>query len=174
MMTDTIYSSILDLGLIAIGLGADRQIKESLQPIDTGDLRRTVNGVLVSLADPAFKKYKLSVSCDDMLPPAFGSIWRGQQLTVSPVSEIADVVAVGGTSRTLERDPVAGSIRCVDIDGGTHAFTVAGRVVTLSSAATKPTRIFYRPTLTMMVSQHSVDHDEAAASVSWSLDLEEI
>ena len=167
-------ATLLDLGDLALGLGADRQIKESLSPVDSGDLRRTINGALTSLVDPAFRKFKLSVSCDDMHTPGFASAWKGRQLTVRPSSDLTDLIAVGGISRTLERDPVAGSVRAVDVDGATVAFTVAGRVVTLGAAAAKTTRLFYRPVLVMLVASWSTDQDEAGATTSWQLELEEV
>lgn len=167
-------ATTLDLGDIKLGLGSDRQLRESLQPIDAGELRRTVNGTLTNLSDPAFRKYSISVSCDDLFPPTLSRIWRGAQVTVKPISELVDVIAVAGTSRTLERTPVAGSVRCVDVDGSPVACTVAGAVVTLGAAATKTVRVFFRPQLTMLVSSWSQNEDEAGAATSWSIDLEEV
>jgi hypothetical protein len=166
--------TILDIAEISFGLAADRQIKETLEPIDHGELRRTVNGVLMNLTMPEFRKYRISLSAADLFPPTLAGIWKGMQVTVQPISEIADRIATGGTVRTLERDPVAGSVRCVDIDGAEVEFGLVGRLVTLTGAAAKPVKIFYRAVLTMLVVSWSADEDEWGAATSWRLELEEV
>jgi hypothetical protein len=159
---------------LGIGWQSGLDIHESLKPIEAGELRRTVNGDLVNLTSVEFRRLVLRISSDDIRPPALSHLWRGDVLTVVPVTELGDLIPAGGHSRTLVRDPHPGSVRCLTLAFGDVPCTVDGRVVTLSSPAAEPARIYYRPSLTMMVSGWSVDESEAAASSSWSLDLEEI
>lgn len=159
---------------LGIGWQSGLDIHESLKPIEAGELRRTVNGALLNLTAVEFRKLVLRISSDDIRPPALSQLWRGDVLTVVPVTEMGDLVPAGGQSRTLVRDPHPGSVRCLTRGFGDVPCTVVGRVVTLPTPASEAVRIYYRPMLSMMVSGWSIDESEAAASSSWSLDLEEI
>lgn len=124
-----------------------RGIKENLAPIDEAThLERDVNGGLLDLSPPQMKKYRLSLDCEDINPPALSGVWPGKvTLTVETISELSFVTAVGFPERT----PVIDSTRTEGL------FT------------------FYRPVLTMRVVAFSVDWDEWPAKVAWKLELEE-
>lgn len=160
--------------LFAIGWQTGFQIRESLKPIDAGELRRTVNGRLINLTATEFRKYALSISSDDIRPPALGHLWRGSEIIIAPVSELGDLIAPGGSSRTLARDPLPGSIRCLTKSFADVPFTVAGRTLSLSAPAAETVRIYFRPVLEMMVVGWSADEDEPGARSSWSIEMEEI
>lgn len=124
-----------------------RGIIQSFAPIEASAvLRRTINGALEDVSDAAFRKYRTSITCRDQQHPALNGVWPGLQVTVDCVSEFSFHTATGSAART----PVTGSTRT---EG---AFT------------------FYRPKLTMRVVGFSVDTDEYAAYVGWTLDLEEV
>lgn len=174
-MFDTLATpTSLSADLLAIGWQTGFSIRENLRPIDAGELRRTVNGTLVNLMVDEFRKYALTISSDDIRPPALAHLWRGSQLTITPASEIGDMIAAGGSSRTLARTPASGSIRCLTKRFDAVPFTISGKVVTLPSPAVGVVRIYYRPVLSMMVVGWSADTDEAEASTAWSIDLEEV
>lgn len=137
--------------LVITGLDAApaaiRGATQTLDPIDQSvQLRRTINGTLVDLSDSTFRKYRSTISGNDQLPPAFDGIWPGQQVLVECIAELSYKTSGG----TPSRDVVSGSSRT---DGN---FT------------------FYRPELTMRVVSFTQDTDEYGASVSWSLELEEV
>lgn len=124
-----------------------RGLSQTLEPIAAaGVLRRTVNGTLVNLSDAVLRKYRSTITCDDMDVPALGGVWPGQQVTVGCVAELAYPTSGG----SAERPVVAGSSR------------------------TEGDFTFYRPQLTMLIRGHTVNVDEYGAAVGWSLELEEV
>lgn len=124
-----------------------RGITQTLTPINLAqNLRRTVNGGLVSLAPPQFRKYASKISCHDVDAPAIDGVFPGLAVTVDCVAELA-YRTIGGTQ---QRPVVDGSLR------------------------TEGDFTFYRPRLEMLVVSVSTQQEEWAAAVAWSLDLEEI
>lgn len=123
-----------------------RGLVQSLEPIGAATaLRRTINGSLKDLSDPAFRKYRSSISGGDMKAPAVDGVWPGQVVTVECVAEL--VYKSGGTP---QRPVVSGSSY---EDGGF---------------------VHYRPVLQMMITGWTAERDEYGETVSWTLDLEEI
>jgi hypothetical protein len=123
-----------------------RGLSQTLEPISqTPWLRRTVNGALVDLSVPAFRKYATTITCEDQAVPALNGVWPGQQVTVDCVVELAYPTSGG----TPDRPVVSGSSRVV----GSHTY--------------------YRPRLTMRVVEYRTSFDEWGAAVGWSLRLEE-
>ncbi|AEH88202.1 hypothetical protein [Mesorhizobium opportunistum] len=147
-MTDL---TLLRLDPIGVPPYSARGITQSLDPIDgAAQLARTVNGVLIDLSDPAFRKYKSTIACTDQDQPALDGVWPGDVLTVDCVQELS--------YRTM---------------GGSPARTVAS---TTDDPATRTEGdfTFYRPRLTMMVVGYSKTFDEWGAESGWSMDLEEV
>ena len=143
--------------LVLSGVGVPpysaRGLTQTLTPIaGAAAQRRTVNGTLVDVAPPQFRKYQSSISCTDQQPPALDGIWPGLQVTVDCVAELSYPTPPGDPSPAPppSRTAVTGSAR---YEGD---FT------------------FYRPQLVCLVIGFSVSRDEYGALVAWSLDLEEI
>jgi hypothetical protein len=141
---------------------SQRGLVQSLTMIDQAKgSRRTLNGVLVNVVDSQFRKYASSISngtVEGTQPPAFDIIYPGQVLTVGCIAELCqklsstelDTESELSTESYLSRTAVEGSIRYED------GF------------------VFYRPVLSMMVKDYSVELDEWQAVVSWNIDLEEV
>jgi hypothetical protein len=129
---------------------AVRGISQTLEPIDAAkNLKRTVNGGLIDLSASQFKKYRSTISCEDIDSPAFDAVEIGDTLTIDCVAELA-FKSGGSPAATPSRTPVQGSERTA------NSFT------------------FYRPQLVMKVVNKSQETDEYGAAVNWSLELEEI
>lgn len=125
-----------------------RGLKQSLAPIGAATaLRRTVNGTLVDLSDPAFRKYVSTISCTDQQAPAVDGVWPGDTVTVDCVVELAREAGTG--------------------DAG------AGRSVVPGSEREEGDFVFYRPRLTMIVTAYQVTRDEYGAATDWTMTLEE-
>ena len=140
-------SDILTLSGIGVPSYSARGASQTLEPIQASQqLRRTVNGELIDISRPEFRKYRSRVSCADQQPPAVDGVWPGQVVTVGCISELSYLTAGGSPARM----PVSGSSR------------------------TEGAYTFYRPSLTMRVVSFSQDTDEYGAQVSWSLELEEV
>jgi hypothetical protein len=127
-----------------------RGLKGTLSPIDAASgsskLRRTVNGTLVSIAAPQMWKYQLEVSGDDVSPPALDGLWVGMQVTVNCHVELAYLTAGGA----------------------------AGRLAVPGSEHFDGDYTYYRPQFEMLIVELQTSSDEWAASVSWSMTLEEV
>jgi len=140
-------SDVLTLSGIGVPPYSARGASQTLEPIQASQqLRRTINGELIDISRPEFRKYRSKISCADQQPPAVDGVWPGQVVTVGCISELSYLTSGGSPART----PVAGSSRT---EG---AYTV------------------YRPSLTMRVVSFSQDTDEYGAETSWSLELEEV
>jgi hypothetical protein len=149
-MTYPNYDSTL-LVLAPVGLPpfASRGLHQSLSPISMAkNLRRTVNGALISLAPSQLQLYSSTITCDDMDSPAFDGLWPGTEFTVSCAVELA-YLSIGSPSRPV----VSGSTRT---DSSQPGFT------------------WYRPQLTMLCIDFSVDFDEWGARLGWRMELEEL
>jgi hypothetical protein len=140
-------SDVLTLSGIGVPPYSARGASQTLEPIQASQqLRRTVNGELIDISRPEFRKYRSRISCAEQQPPAVDGVWPGQVVTVGCISELSYLTAGGSPART----PVTGSSR------------------------TEGAYTFYRPSLTMRVVTFSQDTDEYGAETSWSLELEEV
>ena len=140
-------SDVLTLSGPGVPPYSARGASQTLEPISASQqLRRTINGSLVDLSRSEFRKYRSTISCADQQPPAVDGVWPGQQITVGCISELSYKTSGGSPARSV----VSGSSR---VEG---SYT------------------FYRPSLIMRVVSFSQQTDEYGASVSWSLELEEV
>lgn len=140
--------------LIIEGVGippfSARGITQTLEPIQqAAKFARTVNGGMVNLAAPQFKKYKSVISGSDHDTGAFNGIFPGQVVTVDCIEELGYLTSNGPGDNdrptTQEGPRVSGD------------FT------------------FYRPRLTMMVTAGpTASWDEWAGVTTWSIELEEV
>lgn len=164
--------TILKLGDLIIPVGAGRGITQTLQPIDNGDLRRTVNGTLLDLTRTENRKYESQVQCTDMAAPTLAGIWKGSEIAVNCIKHLRQVVTPESTNVTLIRDPVAGSVVGYDSSGNkVTPDSVVNRDVTF---LVNVAMVKFRPALTMMVVALTENEDEYAAEEGWTIDLEEV
>lgn len=139
--------TLLELTGIGIPPYSARGLSQTLEPIEAaGSQRRTVNGLLVDLSRPEFRKFRSTISCADQDPPALNGIWAGTVVTVKCVVELA-YPTIGGS---------------------------AARPVVSGSSRTSGSFTFYRPQLTMQVVGFNIEKDEYGAVTSWTLELEEV
>jgi hypothetical protein len=140
-------STLLVISVIGVPQFSARALTQTLEPIkEAVSVRRTVNGGLINLAAPQFKKYKSVISGADHDTGAFGGVYPGLVVTVDCIQELGFLTG-GAADRTI----VAGSER------------VSGDYT------------FYRPRLVMMVTAGpTASWDEWAAVNTWSLELEEL
>ena len=140
-------SDVLTLSGIGVPPYSARGASQTLEPIASSQqMRRTINGELIDISRPEFRKYRSRISCAEQQPPAVDGVWPGQVLTVGCISELSYRTAGSTPSRNM----VAGSSR------------------------TEGDYTFYRPSLHMRVVAFSQDTDEYGAETSWSLELEEV
>ena len=166
--------TILTLGNLVIPVGAGRGITQSLQPIDNGSLRRTVNGNLVDLTREENRKFESQIRCTDMATPAMAELWKGTEILVGCISILNQNVNPIANAVTLIRDPVAGSIFGFEVDGTKHEpVSVLGRDITFD-VGIDVANVEFRPELNMRVVANSTSTDEYEAEEGWQIDLQEI
>jgi hypothetical protein len=137
--------TVLTLAGIGVPPYSARGLTQTLEPLDqANNLERSVNGNLIDLSTPSFRKYKSTITGNDQWSPSCDGVWPGQQVTVDCVAQL--VYAEGGTP---QRPAVEGS--AVTEAGFTH----------------------YRPRLVMTVMGFQVSTNEWGAQVAWTMDLEE-
>lgn len=76
-------STLLSIDGIDFSEWAVRGITMTLSPIATGSLRRDVNGNLVDMTLPQFRKYGIAIACSDHEAPELTGIWRGSIIDVT-------------------------------------------------------------------------------------------
>lgn len=100
------YPTVLTLSGMGISPYSARGLKQTLEPIgQASQLRRTVNGLLVDVGDPIFRKLRTTISGADQRPPKFGSYWPGMAVTVGCLLDMAgtaDKPVVSGSTFSEE------------------------------------------------------------------------
>lgn len=125
-----------------------RGLTQTFDPISAAThLERAVNGELVDLSAPQFRKYRSKVSCTDVNTPALGGVWPGTIVDVECAAEMSFKTDRPGDQ---EREAVIGSVR---IEGD---YT------------------FYRPKMTFVFVGFSTSEQEYHRDVAWSFELEEL
>lgn len=137
--------------LVITGLGmppySQRGAVQTLTPIAaSSQLQRTVNGALLDVSDPIFRKYASQISCSDQQPPAF--CWPGTTVVVDCVAELS----------MLSDD----FFEYYLVDRPVVSYRIEGDWV------------FLRPQLTMKVISWSLNHDDWGRVIGWTIDLEEV
>lgn len=163
---------------LALGWQSGADLTFTVRPIsESAQMERTWNGKKVDLGSPEFRLYSIRISSGsaEYRMPALSRMWPGTVFSVVPPLALGDVIPTGSQSRTLERTPYALSVRCLTLGFEDVSFTLDGDVVTLSSPAVTPVRIYYQPVLEVVVTEPwEATLREQAADVSWSLTCEEV
>ena len=175
--------TLLSLSGTGIPPWSARGARQTIAPDVDASMERDVNGNLQAIPLPAaFHKYRITISCSDLGPPAFGSLKRGDSITVSCITELGQKITLvaGVGSATFLRDAVAGSGRAVAATGAQAVATLSGTgnraaAVNFGNALLAGDAfIYYRPVLSCRVEAFNCDKDEYGAITSWSLELREV
>ena len=152
MSVENVLPAGADTLLVISGMGnfqyQARGLSQTLSLIsEASDNERSVNGTLVNLANPIFRKYASKVTCTDVDAPPLDGLWPGMQVEVQCAAVLCYKTGNPGSPGRAE---VSGSSY---VQGG---FT------------------FYRPVLEMLVKTFSENFDEWKGDIGWVLELEEI
>lgn len=146
--TGTILS-ILDVstdGLALLPLYSARGLSQSLELIDGATIQEeTINGELVDLSVPRFRKLRSVISANDVRPPSIDVIYPGLKV----ILECAFVLSYATSGGTPSRSVVAGS------------------------QFTEGNFTFYRPSILMMVGKMTGRLAEWEADYDWSIEFRE-
>jgi hypothetical protein len=160
-----------------------RGCQQTLQPITTGELRRTVNGELLYTGKKGHHKYRSTIWCQDQTSPALDGIWRGERLTISCIQRLWQELLIEKDTLSvdvkLERPAVQGSIvllreheelRTIFLS---HPSRTSLSIMDPLKAGDK-LYLSYRPQLQMRVIDFQFTMNEWQQSCGWRLELEEI
>lgn len=153
-----------------------RNCQQTLIPVMSGDLRRTVNGKLIYTGSEEHHKFQTVIQCQDKLCPAFEGIWRGSLVKVGCIQRLSQEIKLF-REIILHRDPVENSAIVMDKNRQEKEIeSVTGRIVKLKDLQKDidESYIFYRPYLSMRVVSYKLLTDEWGFSGGWQLDLEEV
>ncbi len=141
--------TLLQISSMGVMLYQARGLSQTLQVIDAAaQMERTINGALIDLSAPQFRKYSSKITIpSEVYPTPLDGIYPGQTVTVHCVVSLAFVT---GTPGSPNRAEVSGS-----------SWTENGYT-------------FYRPLLTMLVRHVETAFDEWKNVVSWTIELEEV
>lgn len=152
------FESIVPVGLTndtlltISGLGTmlyqARGLTQSLEVIGASkNQSRTINGALIDMSNPIFRKYLSKIVCTDSSAPPIDNLWPGLTVTVECAAELAYLTGHPGSPA---RQEVSGSSR---VQGN---FT------------------YYRPVMTMLIQDVNQHLDEWKSDIQWQIDLEEV
>lgn len=154
---------------------------QTLEFVQKGAFRRTVNGELLYLAAGGGDKYRSVIRCEDKTTPTFDGIMQGSIVRVGCLQRLWQEGRIGHPMM-LTRDPVEGSICALD-GGQVNVPVVAfGRDVHMmgdqneaaSSRKGEIVYVSYRPWLKMCVMQVQALTDEWGMRCGWQMALEEV
>jgi hypothetical protein len=158
-----------------------RGCQQSLEPLATGELRRTINGDLLYTGKKGHHKYKTTITCQDQAPPALEGIWRGEAVTVCCAQRLWQEISVDKDNAellvNLERPAVEGSI--VALKDGTEQLpvqTIDSKQLAIKAPFKIGDKVYisYRPKLQMRVINFHLVTNEWQQTCGWRLMLEEI
>ncbi|KIN72674.1 hypothetical protein [Sulfitobacter guttiformis] len=181
----------LKISTLTIPAWADWQVTESVRLISqAADLRRTVNGELVNVARSTFRKYSVDIRVQDHWAAGLSGIDLGSYCEVIPSEHFSLSVPGGAVSAKIPRAGI--EVVGITDDGVEIPATSqptnplplqtarAGnrigflRVQRTVSFSTPVVLVRYRPVLACLVTDWTTDSDEAAATASWTISLEEV
>jgi hypothetical protein len=108
---------------------------------------RTINGSLIDVSNPAFRKYASKITCTDVDAPPLDNLWPGMVVTVQCAATL-----------------------CYETGNSGSPY----KPITPGSSYTNGHFTFYRPMLSMMVMDVQENFDEWKSDNGWEIDLEEV
>jgi len=142
--------TILTISSFGTMLYQARGLSQTLEVIGAATQQeRTVNGTLLDLSNPIFRKYQSTITCpSDVNAPPLDGVWPGMTVTVG--CAVALSYLTSGGNGPANREAVSGS------------------------EYTQGDYTFYNPVLTMLVKTVETHFDEWKNVVGWTLALEEV
>ncbi len=158
-----------------------RGCQQTLQPIASGELRRTVNGELVYTGRKGHRKYASTITCTDLSSPAIEGIWRGETLTLHCIQRLWQEIFIEEDVQQitvqLERPAVENSITALTSNQTELTLReVFSSKLDITHHFRKGEKVYisYRPQLQMRVISFELETNEWQQSCGGRLILEEI
>ena len=141
-----------DTLLVISGLGGfryqARDLSQTLTPIkDASQLERTINGRLIDLSNPIFRKYTTRITCADVNAPPLDGLFPGMEVTIYCAAMLSYLI---GNPGSPNRPIVSGS----DWTDGHYNY--------------------YRPIMECRITDVNQDFKEWKSTNQWEIQAEEI
>jgi len=152
MSVENVLPSGADTLLVISGMGdfqyQARGLTQTLGLIpEATDLVRSINGKLIDMGNPVFRKYLSKISCTDVDAPPLDGIWPGMLVTVHCAASLSYATGNHGSP---------------------------GRPEVSGSSYVQGSFTFYRPVLEMLVKTFTESFEEWKGDNVWVLELEEV
>lgn len=165
----------LILGLVGMPPESARNCKQKISPIPNGEFRKTINGESVFLKSNELKKYKSVIECKDINAPIIDKIWIGSQINVGCIQNLWQSIEPKDNEAVLIRPPVSESVGAIDAIGKQIRFELLDdNKIKITKPSEKRIFVYFRPWLTMQVTNFYLETDEWGMSGGWKLELEEV
>ena len=156
-----------------------REAEQTLTPLQTGELRRTINGELCYIGASRHHKYQTSIKCQDRNIPALQHLWVGAEVEVECLARIWEGHEMTSESLSvqLSRKYVPLSIEVLDQAGHAVSYELLeNNQIKIPVALNSSVLIGYAPILKMRIKNfHYCTKEWAVVDPNaWQIDLEEI
>lgn len=164
----------LKLGACGFPPMSARNCSQELFPLAPGRFYRDINGKLVFIDDRLGSKYKTVITGKDENAPALSGISVGSVMSVGCIQYIWKKVPKYELTVRLERPVVEGSVIAVNDANEYLDFLVTDGAEVRLSANPDGCYVGFRPWLTMVVLDFSLETDEWGICSKWKLVMEEV
>ncbi len=164
----------LIIGTAGLPPQSARNCKQELSHISNGEFKKTINGNLVFLSGNERHRYKSSIVCKDINSPLADSFWIGSQVLIGCIQNLWQLIDPGKTRISLMRPAVSNSIYVVNNIGEKIKFKQKDNDVELYRPYENNVFVCFRPWMTMLVTDFSLEADEWGTNNGWNLQTEEV
>lgn len=155
---------------------SSRSCIQTLEPIKSSKIMRTVDGNLIYLGEPSYEKYKSTIIGEDKNALALNQLWRGKILKVSCIAELWHSTHKASQEYKLIKEAVEGSIYALDINRKNVEISTEQGIVKWDATNIEGDVIFiaYKPIIYAMVIDFNIHATERLLKTKWELSLEEV
>jgi len=153
---------------------------QALAPIQTGELRRTINGDLCYTGKTQHHKFSSKIICRDKAPLSFNHLWIGAKVNVGCIQPIIQEFIGDGKTKefSLIRPMIEHSLTLENVEDAEVIYKAKAseQKVALDEVPAIGEKILvrYRPRLKMCITHFGFDRDEWGLSQKWEVHLEEL
>jgi hypothetical protein len=169
--------SILTLSGVGFPSFSCREAEQTLIPLRSGELRRTVNGELCYTGPTHHHKYLSTVTCQEKNAPGIQQLWVGAEVTLGSLIKVWEEFTLtkrGIHTLALSRPYEIGSVEIANVPLVLTEKDATHIELTHASDKTVKVLVGFRPRLVMRVKDFRFSHKEWAESILWTVILEEI
>lgn len=152
---------------------SSRGVRQTMTPIECGEVRRTINGELIYLGLPSHHKYKSTILCEDQSSFGMDHNWIGTQVNVHCILPLIQKSDKAGEVSLIRKARLE-SIRVENQFSQPVAFGPLDMDLIQIPGDEGPYTITFQPILTMRIVDFATGVQEWEGKENWTLCLEEL